>query len=592
MEADRIDITPIEDDFVEYKPTRKSKHPNSKINKSKQKSKPKKQHDTRLPFSKNSIIQILDNDNYTIDIKMKMLNDLLVLISFVKAQYGKFTEWSHGIVNITPNQFKQIFNFRGGAHTISDKIKTFNMPVYAPWIELKNGDTPELINRINNENRILINHSDGSGMYRNYSNEFFNLNNNSISLSVLDKTWDIDLWLSVLSHIPSIQIYSPNMINILAALYIEVIRSYSITLHKDERKKFDIYKDIKNYINDIYYYMSDNNLFAMDYANYASWPNKIKLAMDAITEGEIKFYFGSNKFYRINLHNLIYDSPEEAIKYIINIIYSTNEKRTVEKDGIFELEDAEVINIKIVKLIYNILQMPKEVDIKLNTYRIFVGNEYVIYHNKIHLLSTIFKYIIGIDRQFEGPLPKINRFCMLWNVIESYGTKSICQSRKINIDDVKDRLDDIDYIYNMVESTQTSLLGLIQIIGYRLLSTLQNTIEVYMNNRQIGIMEKFINTPIKNINNIEIMFSLSKEDRIWFSYVSGEDIQNVPFKFNYTPIKLYRDRNAKGLINFEMLPTPLKMNKGFNTILTRLFDTKTPDTVMGYSFDMGFPFDG
>lgn len=570
MESDKIDITPIEDDFVESKSTHKSKH--YKNNKTKPK---QKNFNQKLPFSIHEIVRFLNDEQQPLDLKMKMLNDLLTLPSLIKAQYGKITEWARESMNFNVEQYKQIFNFRNGAHKISNNIYKFKMPVYAPWIEECEKD----------KQKYLINHADGSGMYRQYSNQFFNLNKSSIPLSILDK-WDIDLWLNILTNIPSIQIYDINTINILSALYVELIRSYSITLHKEERTKHDIYKDIKQYINDIYYYMNDNKLLEMDYANYNEWPNNIKIAMDAITEGEVKFYFGSNLFYGIKIHNLIYDSPEEAIKYIIDIVYYADEKRTIANDGVFELENSEVLNNKITKLIYNILQMPKEVDIRLNTYKLFAGNEMILYYNKIHLLSTIFKYIIGFERRFEGPLSKINRFCMLWNVIKSYSTKIICEQRNINNEELK-RLnesgDDVVYVYNLIESTQTTLLGLIQIIGYRLLSTLQNTIDKAMNSRQISIMEEFINTPINNINNIDFIFKLNNEHRIWLNYIKGIDIHNIPYKLNYTPIKLYRERSKNGLIHYDDLKGPLTMNVGFKTVLTKLIDMKTPDV-------MGFPF--
>ena len=604
MERDKIDIDSIDiinptDDSAEWQPAHKSNH-HSPMNKkqysppkpfksfknensnSKNKNKNKKNKDKRLPFSKYSIIKILEtstNDtNYSendILIKMNMIKDLLSLTTLIKMQYGKVTEWAQPIFKLDVNKFKQLFNFRYGAHTISNDISKFEIPVYVPWIE------------IDPKTKELINHSNGAGMFRTYSNQFFNLNNSQISLSVLDKTWDIDLWLSVLTNIPSIQIYTVDMINTLAALYIELIRSYSITLHKDERKEFDIYKDIKIYIDDICKYMQQEKLLVMDYINYNNWPNNIKIAMDAITEGETKFYFGSNLFYRINMHNLTYDSAEEAIKYIIGIIYCAKEKKTIEKDGIFELENSEIINNKIIKLIYNILKMPKEVNIKLTTYKVVAGSEIVLHHNKIQLLAAIFKYIIGFDRQYEKPLPKINRFCLLWNVIKQYSTKKICDARIIDEDEqecISNKLDDVDYIYNVVESVQTNLLGLIQVIGYRLLTLLPNTTQVSLNSRQITCIEEFINTDIKNINYIDLIFKLPTEFKIWLDYING-NVKNIPYKFNYTPIKLYRERCKKGLITYSCLPGALTMNPGFNNVLSRLIDMKTPD-VMGFPFDI------
>ena len=281
MERDKIDIDSIDlinptDDSAEWQPAHKSNH-HSPINKkqynpsksfksyknensnSKNKNKNKKNKDKRLPFSKYSIIKILENStndtNYNendILIKMNMIKDLLSLTTLIKMQYGKVTEWAQPIFKLDVNKFKQLFNFRYGAHTISNDISKFEIPVYVPWIE------------IDPKTKELINHSNGAGMFRTYSNQFFNLNNSQISLSVLDKTWDIDLWLSVLTNIPSIQIYTVDMINTLAALYIELIRSYSITLHKDERKKLDIYKDIKIYINDIYEYMKQQKLYVQN----------------------------------------------------------------------------------------------------------------------------------------------------------------------------------------------------------------------------------------------------------------------------------------------------------------------------------------
>lgn len=559
-----------ENDFIYQKPykSRQQKQSTKTISK-----KAMKRQDKRLPFNKYSIIKILEDEQLSFETKIDMINDLITLTTLIKMQYGKITEWAQSIFHLDANQFKQLFNFRNGAHVISDKISKFKIPVYAPWIELVNE---------------LINHSDGAGMFRTYSNQFFNLNNTSITLSVLDKTWDIDLWLTVLTNIPSIQIYTIDTINTLAALYIELIRSYSITLHKDERKKLDIYKDIKIYINDICEYMKHENLLVMDYANYINWPNNVKIAMDAITEGEIKFYYGSNLFYKINMHNLTYDSAEEAIKYIIDIVYCANERKTIEHDGIFELENSEIINNKIIKLIYNILRMPKEVNIKLTTYKTFAGNEIILFHNKIHLLSSIFKYIIGFDRQYEKPLPKITRFCLLWNVIKQYSTKKICDSRTINDEElecISRKLNDIDYMYNVVESLQTNLLGLMQVIGYRLLTLLPNTTEVALNSRLITCIEEFVNTKIENIYQIELLFEMPPEFRIWLNYISGINVKDIPYKFNYTPIKLYRERCKEGVISYSYLPKALKLNIGFNNILSRLIDMKTPD-IMGFPFDV------
>ena len=562
------------DESAEWKSTRKTDRRPDQKKRCNQPKKPRKPQDKRLPFNKNSIIKILKNDELSVETKMNMINDLLSLATLIKMQYGKVTQWASKSFHLDIGHFKQLFNFKDGNNIISDRITRFRFPVYGPWIEVRDGE--------------LIDHSDGTGKYRVYSNQFFNLNNSSISLSVLDKTWDIDLWLTVLSNIPSVQIYTTEMINTLAALYIELIRSYSVTLHKEERYKFDIYKSIREYMSDIYQFMKTENLIVLDYANYNNWPDEIKVAMDAITEGETKFYFGSNMFYKINLHNLIYDSSEEAIKYIIDIIYCAKEKRTVEKDGLFELENAEIINNKIVKLIYNILQMPKEVDIKLNCVTKLGGNEMIVYYNKIHLLAAIFKYIIGINRKFEKPLPKINRFCLLWNVIKQYSTKKICNERILTEEELEcleDRADDIDYVYNVVESTQTTLLGLIQVVGYRFLTILPNTTEVAMNSRQITCVEEFINTKLSNINNFDLLLKLNDEYKVWLNYVKGIDVKKVPFKFNYTPIKLYRERCKSGLVTYAYLEKPLKMNVGFNSILSRLIDMKTPD-VMGFPFDI------
>ena len=543
------------------------------------KPKPKRQlkkQDTRLPFNKYSIVKILENEEIEFDTKMNMVKDLLSLTTLIKMQYGKVTEWASKEFQLDPNYFKQLFDFRYGAHTISDKISKFKIPVYVPWIEYSS------------EEDKLIDHSIGTGMYRTYSNQFFNLNNNSISLSVLDKTWDIDLWLTVLSCIPSIQVYDLDTINTLSALYIELIRSYSITLHGDERKKFDIYKNIKEYISIIYKYMSRNGLITMDYSNYSSWPSNVKIAMDAITEGEIKFYFGSNLFYKINIHNLTYGSSEEAIKYIIDIIYYTNEKKTIAVNGIFELENSEIVNNKIIKLIYNILKMPKEVDVKLVTHGALAGQPIIFYHNKIHLLAAIFKYIIGFERKFEKPLSKINKFCLLWNVIKQYSVKKICDARIIDDEEmeiVENKLDDVDYIYNVIESTQENLLGLIQVIGFRLLTLLQNSTEISMNSRQITCMEEFINTKLNNINNIDILMQMPNKYKIWLNYIKDINNKEIPYKFNYTPIKLYREKCKEGIIAFEDLPKALTLNDGFKNISLRLIDMKTPD-IMGFPFDV------
>ena len=167
-------------------------------------------------------------------------------------------------------------------------------------------------------------------------------------------------------------------------------------------------------------------------------------------------------------------------------------------------------------------------------------------------------------------------------------TKKICDQRIITDEEllcIDEKLNDVDYIFNVVESVQTNLLGLMQVIGYRLLTLLPNTTEVALISRQITCIEEFINTKIENINQIDLLFKMPDKFKIWLNYVTGVDVKNIPYKFNYTPIKLYRERCNQGVISYACLPKALTLNTGFNNILSRLIDMKTPD-VMGFPFDV------
>ena len=602
-----------------------------------QKPRKEKKIDNKIAFTKENIIKFLKDDTNTINAKFEMVNDVSTLPYFIKGQYGHITGWrKQDMINeleqkmlnykmkhnteLTPDkiinsvklnikknltkhernilnsklsnirvesekkrveekyitelyetklitdEIKKVFNFKGTDNKkCADNIVKFNMPVYGPWIEI-----------ITLQSKIgLINHPEGINRYKNYSNKFFNLNNSNLNLSALDKSWNIDFWLSILTSLPSTNNYTIGMLNLLFDLYIELIRSYNNIMRNEERREMNIYKDIVKYESDIYEYLVENGLTEMDYCDYKYWPENVKIAMDAITEGELIFYFGAKDFHKIKIHYQGYNSSEEIIKYIINIIYNAN---IVNKDY-FELENEKCINNKIIKLIYNVLEMPKEVDLKLVSRGIVAGDMYQFYNNKISLLCAIFKYIIGISRQFEHPLQKINKFCMLWNVVKNYENIEFCESfeYKNDID-----VNDYNQIFKIVELSQTNIVSLLQVIGYEMFNNLnipknENGLNIYLTVEQINIIEDFVNTSLDKIIKIDELYKLKGIYGTWIKYISGKCIDEIPYKFNYTPIKLFRKYN----LSFEDLPFALRNNKGFQSIIKELIDMETPSTI-GY----------
>ena len=492
----------------------------------------------RFPLNVKNIIELLQTNTWDI------LNDILVLPYFIKTQNGFVTGWAKEIFK--PKNFNTIFDFKSEKPKISSQINKFKMPVFVPWIEKKDNS--------------LINHSNGVGMYRTYTNKYFDLMSSELLLKYLDRSWNIDLWLSILSNIPLQNIYTINQINILSSLYIELIRSYSTSLHKNER---EIYDNIKKYINDIYEYLTQNNLIEMNYNNYSSWPNNIKIAMDALTEGEIKFYFGSEKFYKINIHNdlIEIDTQESRIMNVINTILHAKEHYiNNNKNQIFELENSNIINQKIIKMIYNILEMPKEVDLNLETHKKFMGEDFIKHYNKISILNDVIKYIIGFNRKFEDDISKIDKLCLIWNIINKMKEKDsqICKQYNKDISDIDNEINKDEMIFRIMETSQTNLKSLIQILAYELLTILKNNINVSLNESQINTLEDIINSDLK-VNNIEL-YKLMNHN-IWFKY-KLENSNEIPTKYNYTPIKLYYNKK----LSINDLPKILKLNAGYSVI--------------------------
>jgi hypothetical protein len=300
----------------------------------------------------------------------------------------------------------------------------------------------------------------------------------------------------------------------------------------------------------------------MNYDNYSSWPNNIKIAMDALTEGEIKFYFGSEKFYKINIHNDLnkIDTQESRIMNVINtVIYAKEHYINIDNTQIFELENNETVNQRIIKMIYNILEMPKEVDLNLETHKRFMGEEYIKYHNKIGIINDIIKYIIGFNRKFEDERSKISKFCLIWNIVKNMKEKDVMLCNKYDND--IEQLDDInkdEKIFRILEVSQTNLTSLVQVLGYELLTILKNNIDLSLNESQIITLEDFINSDL-DINNIKLYKLMN--DNIWFKY-KIEDCNIIPSKYNFTPIKLYHDKK----LSISNLPKILQLNVGYEII--------------------------
>jgi hypothetical protein len=206
--------------------------------------------------------------------------------------------------------------------------------------------------------------------------------------------------------------------------------------------------------------------------------------------------------------------------------------------------------------------MPKEVDLKLDPYKQFMGMKITRYYNKIGMLNDIIKYIIGINRKFENNIVKIDRFCTIWNIVNHHelSEMKLCDSFKKEID--SDEITD-EQVFNIIETSQTTLKSLVQVIGYELMTILKNNLDDSMNEQQIMIIDDFINTDLKNINEIDMYKIIHNND--WFRYVLN-DINEPCIKYNYTPIKIYKERNLQSL------PKMLTLNKGFNILEKMLND--------------------
>lgn len=552
-------------DFIEVRKSRKSNYKNRKHSQtSSQKKKVNAQIIPKLPqLSTDSIISSIDKYGFE-----PIVNDIITLPYFIKAQNRKFTGWISDYIKMYPEAkdiyseatVKNMFNFTENKKVWRRKISEYEMPVYAPWIEIS-------------ESGKLINHNDGTGMFRKYSNKYFMLNNSELSLHSLDHTWNVDLWLSILEKC-KVNVYTISLLNLLSALYIELVRSYSNMYKKEQRT--DLYSSIKNYNNIIFKYLSDNNLKIMDYSNYSSWPKEVKKAMDAITEGELEFYQGANKFYKINIHNISCETPEMMIKHIINLVYKSKEVNTVPNcesltlskspasEKYFDIDNQN--NNTIIKLIYNILCTPKEININLDTTGKIGTITHVLIHNKIGLFSKIFKYIIGIDKNTEESTNKIKRFCMLWNILNN-STKDICDSY-CNV-----TYEDVDYtnpknIYGIIENAQTNLKDLINIIGLDLLTSLPNNINTELPKDIIYTLEEFINSIKENkFKALDILDHAPYEFKKWYVYVMTGDYEQIPFKYNFTPIKIFREFNLDEVD----LPKQFILNKGYNIIKDEIF---------------------
>lgn len=606
----------MEDGFIEVKPRHQRKlRPN------------------KVAFNKTNIVKLLKNKP---DEAAQILNDVLVLPYFIKGQCGHITGWAldeflqramnrltEKAIEHNPTLTKQEAeaqvktklrqradkrspgdrrrgnNYRidlnkciiaeyikevyhsdiaTGITACSPTITTFDMPVYGPWLEYE----PTEVVLGNNEdseahpmNSIYL-HEDGVGMCRRYSDKYFDLPK-STQVNVLGDQWTIDFWLSVLTAIPRTHTYPIEMLNLLFALHIELVRSYMCTLSSAERLAIDVYAPVKRYAHIIGKYMRSRGIAEMD--NGESAPTDVRIAMDVITTGETHFYYGAQEFHRINLQEELTTSPaicEHIIKTVLDADVSDGPD--------FDIDGFEHMSGTIAKHIYNLLKSPHEIIRNLQISNTFGGRRIQLCHNKIGILCVIFKHIIGLNRQYDSPVDKIDRFCMLWKVVQKMGVgmHDICTEHVM--DDLYEDAG-VNQIYNAIENAQTNMIGLLQILGYDLLAhtmfksntsspvptvrspTPTTSFEASLNLSQIKTLEQFVNTDLHNIRHLELIDRLNADSREWIDYMRDDNKPDVPAKFNFTPIRRFHD---KGLPEDE-LPMSLVRNSGYHIIRKLLF---------------------
>jgi hypothetical protein len=405
------------------------------------------------------------------------------------------------------------------------------MPVYNPWIEYC-------------DNKLIL-HDDGTGMYRRFSNKYFDLlsDKNELSLNILNESWNIDLWISILATL-KINNYDVNMINLLSGLFIEIIRTRSICVHDTDRDK--LYNEIREIIKIIYDYMISENIKSMNYKYYSKWPIEVKQAMNKLTEGKVEFYRATANHHVINIHQLDFtDDYEKCIKYISTLVINAPTK----PGKLFDLILDEDL---IIKLIYNMHEY-KSITLKFITISEFMGKTVQKIYNKIEILSMIYKSIIQIEECSVSGITKLKSFCRLWNIFKDY-TADICTPYTDKIDtDTNNKV-----LFISLERSQTNIRDLLQVLGFDLLTSIKNSLEDFLELKDLLILEDFMNTPL-NFKRYEIVEHLDENGNLWFKYLKG-DTKQIPFKFNYTPMLKMIDYELR----LENLPKQLMFNDGID----------------------------
>ena len=478
-----------------------------------------------------------------------VVNDVILIAYFIKAQTGKFPRWINDFnfdeynesrINMinksdyTRDHIRTFFNFvKPPQKIIKPEIRDYAMPVFGTWIE-KIGDT-------------LVLHEDGTGRFLNYSNAFFNLQivdpkQHQLSLNSLDKTWNLDLWMFILNKLNgNIKIFGIDYINVLSLLHIEIIRSLSV-----KKQDANLYDSAKAMIKVIYQYMFENNLTEIDYNNYEHWPIEVKDCMNQLVEGNKMYYLGTQKFYRIKFHYLPVVSLEDNIRYLTNYVLNADSKI---ENGLFTINlDVDFIT----KLIYNINENPT-ITIVLNTTARFLGRDIQLMYNKIDVLYSIYVYVLQISEKFVKAIKKLKIFCKLWRLLKSRN-ETIIQDTDLKLPFVFE--DDMpDYVVlSKIARSQSSIHDLIQAIGYYLIISISgNTID-YLILEELRIIDSFINEKIC-FDRIEGLTRLSIETLMWINHEEFEKIGKIASIFNYTPAKINKDLPKQLILHekFELL---------------------------------------
>lgn len=422
-----------------------------------------------------------------------VVNDVIALASLIKAENNRFTSWVvHGDDDEYTGEIvrEKYFNFRFNEKFISKDISKFNIPVYQPYIRL-------------NQKEIQL-----TNLYRNYSNRYFDLKSKytNINLGFLDKSWNI--WYDLLEESFKDN-YSIKTLNILIAIFIEIKRSISSTLNKNDNVSIEHkYDDIIKYAQII----QDSGIEIFHYDDYDKYPLDLQIALDAITEGIPEFYLSFKS--RIQIHNFIPTS--QILPKIIESVKNHN------------LEELNINRIK--KFIY---VLTKNIDIKLDLKKQFLGNEVVLIHNKLEFLIMIFRHLIGISNKTIKFSTKFKEFKRIYEFVKNdRSIFSICDI------DLGDELTDIT-LFKYYQIIQNNLVDSVKILFYDLFITATHSTDEFFTVNDLILINNLIQHPPKK-------FDSSRFSQIVQPWFNSE--LEVPFKFNYLPF----DRFDNAPRRFEM----------------------------------------